>query len=122
MARKIRGQINVQNFAALAREYSITPEAASGGQLGPFTQKAMPAVFEIAFHMKEHAISEVVKSDYGYHIITVVKSLPHRRLTLAEARPAVTERLKKAKQEDAYKRLVDRALTSVVVQTPKQLW
>jgi len=61
-------------FAALAAEYSIDPGSkTSGGDLGWFPRGVMvPEFEEAAFSMEPDETSELVKSDFGYHIIHVV--------------------------------------------------
>lgn len=73
---------NPAGFAELARKNSQDPGSASqGGDLDFFGRGAMVKPFEDAvFAMAKGEISEVVESDFGYHIIrlTDVKT-PHRK-------------------------------------------
>ncbi len=79
------------DFATLAAKYSIdTGSKDKGGDLGWFPRGKMVAEFEkAAFSMKVGAISQPIKSTYGYHIIQV---LGHeiRPLTEQEYQDAVT--------------------------------
>lgn len=61
-------------FADLARKSSQdSGSAASGGDLGYFGKGAMVPAFESAvFAMKPGDISEVVESDFGFHVIQLV--------------------------------------------------
>jgi peptidyl-prolyl cis-trans isomerase D len=79
------------SFAELARKNSQdTGSAASGGDLNYFARGAMVKPFEeAAFKMNKGDISEVVESDFGYHIIRLTdikaplqKSFEELRLTL----------------------------------------
>jgi len=57
------------DFAALAKERSITTEAKEGGDLGFFSKKDMPVfITRVVFNMKKGAVSGIVKSPYGFHI------------------------------------------------------
>lgn len=60
-----------EDFAKLAEEYSDDPGSAiSGGDLGYFGQGVMvPEFNDKAFSMKVGEISELVETQYGYHII-----------------------------------------------------
>jgi foldase protein PrsA len=64
------------DFAALAKTYSQDPGSApKGGDLGYFSSGAMVETFEkAAFPLKVGAVSGIVKSPYGYHIIKATDS------------------------------------------------
>ncbi|MDP2918239.1 MAG: peptidylprolyl isomerase [bacterium] len=61
------------NFEDLAREYSEdTYSAPSGGDLGSFSRGQMTPAFEdAAFALAPGEISDLVQTEYGYHIIKV---------------------------------------------------
>jgi peptidyl-prolyl cis-trans isomerase C len=121
-ARKWRAQVNPHNFAEIARNHSLGPEAEKGGRLGPFAKGAMPAVFEVAFRMKKGEISDVMKSNYGYHIIMLLEKYPKSELSLEEARSKVVAAIRKKKEEDEYGRWVERALAAINVSSPQTAW
>ncbi len=61
---------NGEDFSALAREYSEGPSKDSGGDLGFFAAGQMvPSFDQAVFSMQPGDISEVVKTQFGYHII-----------------------------------------------------
>jgi peptidyl-prolyl cis-trans isomerase C len=60
------------DFAAIAKEKSKDPGAADGGDLGYFTKDQMvPEFSEVAFKLEKGALSDPVKSQFGWHIILV---------------------------------------------------
>ncbi|MBS8266132.1 foldase [Mesobacillus boroniphilus] len=74
-AKKVREELdNGKDFAELAKEYSTdTSNADNGGDLGYFGKGEMAEEFEsAAFGMEVNAISEPVKTEFGYHIIKVI--------------------------------------------------
>jgi peptidyl-prolyl cis-trans isomerase D len=66
---------NPKQFEELASKYSQDPESAKkGGDLGSFGRGMMVKPFDDAvFSMKVNEISNVVESDFGYHIIKLTK-------------------------------------------------
>jgi hypothetical protein len=67
----LRAKVNSGNFAALAKANSEDKASAvRGGSLGIFQKGAMVPEFEKALvALKPGEISQVVQTDYGYHII-----------------------------------------------------
>lgn len=58
-------------FADLAQTHSDCPSGKSGGDLGKFGRGQMVKAFEeTAFGMDVGAVSDVVVTDFGFHIIT----------------------------------------------------
>lgn len=117
-AKDVEGRLNRENFAAMAREHSITPEGVEGGRIGPFARGEMPQVLDDAFKMRKGQISGIVKSTYGFHIMMLEDKIPGSKLTLDEAREEIRRRLEKQKREDAYSRWVEQVLGSVKVAGP----
>lgn len=59
------------DFATLAKENSDCPSKAQGGDLGQFGRGQMvPAFEQSAFGMEVGQVSDVVETDFGYHLIT----------------------------------------------------
>lgn len=58
------------DFAELAAEHSDCPSGASGGSLGRFGKGQMVKEFEeTTFSMEVGEMSDVVETDFGYHLI-----------------------------------------------------
>jgi len=58
------------DFAAIARELSLCPSKAQGGDLGVFGRGAMVAEFESAsFALGVGEVSEPVQTRFGWHVI-----------------------------------------------------
>jgi len=102
-AKEIRSQLrNGAKFADLARERSLSADAKAGGDLGWFPRGVMPEAFDqVAFSLGAGQISDVVPTDYGFHIFKVLEKRPARKKDLAQVRGEVEQRLLRAKQEQA---------------------
>lgn len=62
-----------EDFATLAVLYSEGPSASNGGELGYMGKAQLdPAYANAAFNLKEGKVSNVIKSDFGYHIIQLI--------------------------------------------------
>jgi len=79
LARNLLTQIVTDSvdFSVLARRYSDDRgSAAQGGELGPQPRGTLVPEFEAAaYQLKSGEVSDVVKSDFGYHIIQLNKRL-----------------------------------------------
>jgi peptidyl-prolyl cis-trans isomerase SurA len=81
------------DFAALARKYSEDGSARDGGDLGWTTRGSFVPEFEAAaFQLEVNEISDIVETEYGYHIIQLLErrgNSIHSRHILV--RPHITE-------------------------------
>lgn len=90
------------NFAALAGQHSLSPDAGQGGDLGFFGRDEMPPEFDAVFDLPVGRPSPLVKSDYGYHIFLVVEKRPAARLSRKEAEREIRIRLEAERREAIY--------------------
>lgn len=99
LVREARGG---QDFAALARENSQDGNASDGGDLGVFERGQMVPPFEqAAFTLKEGEISEVVETQFGYHVIKVAEHLPALTVPLDKVRDQIEQYLLQGHREVA---------------------
>ena len=93
-----------ESFAEVARQNSQDPGSApNGGDLDFFARGAMVKPFEdAAFTLKKGDISEVVVSDFGYHIIKLTDIKAPKQRSFEEMRPELEADLKKQQAQKKY--------------------
>jgi peptidyl-prolyl cis-trans isomerase D len=90
-----------EDFAELAKQYSEGPTAPKGGDLGSFSRGRMVKPFEdAAFSLEEGEISDIVESEFGYHIIKLDKIEPANTRTLEEVRSEIEPKLQAQKSRE----------------------
>ncbi len=97
------------DFAALAKQYSDdTDSKAKGGDLGYFGHGTMVKEFEdAAFALQPGQVSDLVKSQYGYHIIKVTGKKAAATKTLDDVRAQITSQIKAEKAQTQAKQTAD---------------
>lgn len=110
------------SFADVARKNSQdTISAANGGDLGFFGRDAMVKPFEdAAFALKSGQISDVVESDFGYHIIMVTGVRGGERKPFDTVRQEIANEIKAERAKRQYAELAQR-FTDLVYEQPDSL-
>ncbi|RYZ33580.1 MAG: foldase, partial [Myxococcaceae bacterium] len=74
-ARRLQVQLKSgKKFSDLARRYSLSADAKVGGDLGFFPRGQMPPAFdEVVFKLGVGQVSDVVSTEYGYHLFKVLE-------------------------------------------------
>ena len=107
-----------ESFEAVAKEVSIDPSKANGGDLGYFTEGQMIPDFEAAcFKLEIGQTSGILKTQFGYHIIKLTDKKPSQAKTLSEVSDQVRLRLmdmkKMEKLQDIVKELREKASITI---------
>lgn len=107
-AKMVRSKLlSGENFAALAQQYSISPDAKKGGDIGYFSRGTFPPVFDkICFSLPVGGVSDVVKSDYGYQIFKVLDHRPARTISFPEAKKLILRGLRQEGGEKQFENLL----------------
>ncbi|MBI4995900.1 MAG: SurA N-terminal domain-containing protein [Rhodocyclales bacterium] len=110
------------DFARLAKQYSQDPgSAAKGGDLEWFGRGAMVKVFEdAAFAMKEGQVSDVVRSDFGFHVIKLTGIRAERSRPLDEVRGEIVAELKATTAARKYAEIAE-SFSNTVYEQPDSL-
>lgn len=89
-----------EQFHKLALRHSECPSALEGGLLGRVPRDRLyPELDAILFVMQEGEISQVVKSENGFHILLCEKIHPAHKVPFAEASPKISEAMMKKRRE-----------------------
>jgi parvulin-like peptidyl-prolyl isomerase len=102
-ARQVRDRLLAGGrFDELARTQSLSPDRSKGGDLGYFSRGEMPEAFDVVFRMKVGELSPVIKTEYGYHLLTLVEHRPAKMLSETEAAERIRAILSENKREGLY--------------------
>ncbi len=83
-----------EDFARVAREVSDGPNASNGGDTGFFAQDSMvPALANAAFALQIGEISDVIETQFGFHIVKMVEKRGASKMPLEEAQEPVRQML-----------------------------
>ncbi|MBI2355179.1 MAG: peptidylprolyl isomerase [Deltaproteobacteria bacterium] len=95
-AEKLRKEVaGGADFSVLAKGNSSCPSSQQGGDLGEFGKGQMvPAFEQAAFALKPGEISDVVETQFGYHIIKVSDRKGAETTPFKEVRERIEEYLK----------------------------
>ena len=107
-----------EDFAKLAKEYSTDTSASQGGDLG-FTPRGqlVPEYEDAAFSLPAGEVSDLVRTQFGYHIIKVTDKKREGLATLAEVQQQLTEFLKNQKAQEEVARIVDQLRLQAKIET-----
>ena len=107
------------SFADVARKNSQDPgSAVKGGDLDFFGRGAMVKAFEdAAFSMKKSDISELVESEFGYHIIQLTDIKAAKAQSFESLRPSLEADLKKQQAQRKYAELAETFSNTVYEQS-----
>ena len=96
-----------EDFAALAKELSDDGSKENGGDLGFFPRGRMVAAFEeAAFALQPGQMSDIVRTQFGYHIIKIEERKAGRALPPDEAKVQAKEDLTRERTYERYQQYV----------------
>ncbi len=107
------------SFAEVARKNSQDPgSAVKGGDLDFFGRGAMVKVFEdAAFSLKKSEISDIVESEFGYHIIQVTDIKAPKAQSFETLRPTLEADLKKQQAQRKFAEMAETFSNTVYEQS-----
>ncbi len=97
-----------EDFAALAKAESSSPSKEQGGDLGIVVKGQMVPAFEkAAFAIKVGRVSEVVETEFGYHIIKVAEKLGASTDKFEDVKTKIVVHIKREKIRKAVAGYID---------------
>ncbi len=107
------------SFAEVARKNSQDPgSAVKGGDLDFFGRGAMVKVFEdAAFSLKKSEISDIVESEFGYHIIQLTDIKAPKAQSFETLRPSLEADLKKQQAQRKFAEMAETFSNTVYEQS-----
>jgi peptidyl-prolyl cis-trans isomerase C len=106
-AKEIQAKLKAGgNFEELAKKSSVDSSAAKGGDLGWFGKGSMVPAFEkAALALKEGQISDIVKSDFGFHIIKLTGKRAAGVRPLEEVKEQIKGAIMPTKQQEVFQKI-----------------
>lgn len=87
-----------EDFATLARQYCEDGTRENGGELPIFSRGKMVPEFEAAaFALGTNEVSDVVTTQFGFHLIKVLDKTPAKKIDFATAEPEIRQYLTQMK-------------------------
>lgn len=97
-----------KDFAALAKQYSEDTSKDKGGDIDWIVKgQTVPEFEAVAFSLPKGSISDLVKTQYGFHIIKVIDRENARTQTVDEVRPMIMAAIQADKAQQAGQQISD---------------
>ena len=114
-----------EDFAVVAGQVSEGREASQGGDMGFFAQDSMmPALADVAFALEIGQISDIIETQFGFHILKVEEKRAASKMPYEEARGPVRQLLIENRTGEKLSGLLvqlrEAATIVQVVQPPKE--
>jgi parvulin-like peptidyl-prolyl isomerase len=103
-AEEVQELLKKRSFSWVANRHSLDPVAKRGGDLGYLTKGNMiPAFEEVIFDMRPGEVSDIIHSEFGYHIIKFMGSREALvKVSLDDVREQIMNKLMIEKRTRAY--------------------
>lgn len=106
---EIRAQVDADgsNFESLARQYSESPTASRGGDMGPlYAPQMIPEYAEAIMNLQAGDISDPVQSRYGFHIIQVLEKEEGSAANFEELEERLRLEVRQQKRAEAFQKFL----------------
>jgi peptidyl-prolyl cis-trans isomerase C len=110
------------SFEHLAKQFSTDVSTRNrGGDLGPFTREQRPQLAAAAFAIKKPGgLAGPLKSQRGFHLLQLVRSIPAKKDTFEEIKDSLMSRLRARKRQEVKKALLARLREQAQIDVDQQ--
>jgi peptidyl-prolyl cis-trans isomerase C len=106
-----------EDFAELAKKNSECPSAPNGGDLGFFPKGQMVKPFEdAAFALAPGAVSDIVVTQFGYHLIKAVEKKKSEQIAFETAKEKIKGNLSKDKRKQKVDSHIDMLMAKAKIE------
>jgi len=110
------------DFAELAKANSDCPSAPTGGDLDFFPRgKTTPAFEKVAFELQVGQISDVLETEYGFHIIRATDHEDPSDITFEQAKEKIIEQLTAEKQSEFADEYLKKLMAGAKIVYPRSI-
>ncbi len=119
-ANLMRQETKTQDFADLAKKYSIAPDGRNGGAVG-WIEKGTVDYFDPLFSQPIGFLSQPISSPFGFHIVKVEKKQPAQVLPIEAVKDLIIRDLQAKKEQAVYLKWLDGQIRSSRIQKDLEL-
>lgn len=109
------------SFEQMAQQFSTDVSTRTrGGDLGPFSRDQRPNLAATAFAIKKPGgLAGPVKSQRGFHLLQLVRSIPAKKDSFEEIKDSLMSRLRARKRQDVKKELLGKLREQAQIEVDK---
>lgn len=104
------------SFNEVASRYSEGPEKEDGGDLGMVEDTVYPEIFSEAFKLRVGEYSDIIKSEYGYHIFLVKEYGQAKQASYDELKTDIHFSLYNKEQNKKIEELIDELYKNALIE------
>ncbi|MHC2994344.1 MAG: peptidylprolyl isomerase [Candidatus Atribacteria bacterium] len=110
------------DFSEIAKEKSIGPSAAQGGDLGYLTKGTIVSEIEdVIFALEVGEISDVIQTEFGFHILKLLDKKPEIIKPIEEVKEDIVQTLLPIKQKEAFENLLEELKSKSEIEINEEL-
>jgi len=102
LAKEVQSKITKTNFGELAVEYSDGPSGPTEGSLGYMDANTgfVPEFKEAALELEENSVTDIVETDFGYHLIKVYDIKEGQTLAFDDVKAGLKDQVLSQKRDE----------------------